>query len=139
MSQAVLDRPLTGTETVKSVADPREARAVPSLAGFALIMVQLAALMAVFRVFSLEERSFHMLAALSFAGFAVHYWLPFKFKEWFWIALSLGGAYVLIDPRSATALIAIGLVIYGIATAIGALALAGTGIAVRQRLIAGRD
>jgi D-alanyl-lipoteichoic acid acyltransferase DltB (MBOAT superfamily) len=117
MAEAVLNHPVAETETVKPVADPREARAVPSLAGFALIMVQLAGLMAVFRVFSLEERSFHILAALSFSGFAVHYWLPFKFKEWFWIALSLGGAYVLIDPRSATALIAIGLVIYGIATA----------------------
>jgi D-alanyl-lipoteichoic acid acyltransferase DltB (MBOAT superfamily) len=99
------------------VADPRELRAAPSVAGFALIMVQLAALLAVFRVFSLEDRAFHLVAGLSFGGFAVHYWLPFRYKEWFWIALSLGGAYVLLEPRSASVLIAIALAIYGIATA----------------------
>ena len=99
------------------VADPRALRAAPSVAGFALIMVQLAALFAVFRVFSLEDRAFHLVATLSFGGFAVHYWLPFRYKEWFWIALSLGGAFVLLEARSASVLIAIALAIYGIATA----------------------
>jgi D-alanyl-lipoteichoic acid acyltransferase DltB (MBOAT superfamily) len=117
MAEAVLERPLAGTQTVAPVVDPREARAVPSVAGFALIIVQLAGLMAVFRAFSIEDPNFQMLAAVSFGGFAVHYWLPFRLKEWFWIALSIGGAYLLMDVRSATAVILVGLAIYGIATA----------------------
>jgi D-alanyl-lipoteichoic acid acyltransferase DltB (MBOAT superfamily) len=114
---AVLDRPLVDVQPVRPAADPREARAVPSLPAFALIVLQLAALTAVFQVFNVEERSFHHLAAICFGGFAVHYWLPFRYKEWFWIGLSLAGAFVLMDPLSASVLITLALAIYGIATA----------------------
>jgi alginate O-acetyltransferase complex protein AlgI len=100
-----------------AAADPRAANAVPSLAGYATIGVQLAALMVVFRVFQIEDRRFLMLAALCFGGFAVHYWLPFRYKEWFWIALSLGGAYVLLDPLSASMILLIGLAFYAIVVA----------------------
>ena len=98
-------------------ADPRARRASCSVIGFTAIVLQLAALMVVFRLFRLEDRRFATMAALCFSGFAVHYWLPFRYKEWFWIALSLGGAYAMLDAISATALIGIGLVLYALVSA----------------------
>jgi hypothetical protein len=95
-------------------ADPREARAVPSVVGFATIVLQLAALIFVFRAFQIEDRRFRILAAMCFAGFAVHYWLPFRYKEWFWVALSIGGAYALLDPLSATAILAVAVGFYAV-------------------------
>ncbi|HUE86415.1 MAG TPA: hypothetical protein VMO26_10085 [Vicinamibacterales bacterium] len=116
MSSSVItaDRRVFDATPPAADADPRAARAVCSLTGFATIMVQLAALMVVFRVFQVEDRRFVMLAALCFGGFAVHYWLPFRYKEWFWIALSLGGAYVLLDAVSATVIVGVGFAFYGI-------------------------
>jgi D-alanyl-lipoteichoic acid acyltransferase DltB (MBOAT superfamily) len=99
------------------VADPRAARAVRSLPTFGLILLQLAAVLAVFRVFALGDRGFNLVLALSVGGFAIHYWLPFRYKEWFWIALSTAGAFVLLDPKSAAVLIALTFIIYGVATA----------------------
>jgi alginate O-acetyltransferase complex protein AlgI len=109
---------LTGSIETKArpgiVADARERHAACSLVGFAITLVQLAALMVVFRVFQLEDRRFRILAAICFAGFAVHYWLPFRYKEWFWIALSLGGSYFLLDALSATMVIVIAVGLYGV-------------------------
>jgi alginate O-acetyltransferase complex protein AlgI len=116
-STGVISPQLTGVESETTFVDPREAFAVPSLGGFVLILLQLAGLMAVFMVFTLEEPQFQVLLGLCFAGFMVHYWLPFRYKEWFWIGLSAAGAYVLLDARSASALIALALLIYGLATA----------------------
>jgi D-alanyl-lipoteichoic acid acyltransferase DltB (MBOAT superfamily) len=108
---AIATRPI-GTRP--EAASAQERHATGSLLGFGIILVQLAALMVVFRVFGIEDRAFRIMAALAFGGFAVHYWLPFRFKEWFWIALSLGGAYVLLEGRAASALVGVGRVFYAI-------------------------
>ena len=49
-----------------------------------------------------------------FGGFAISYWLPFRFKEPFQILLSLAGAYVFLSPVVASLLIAAGLAMFGI-------------------------
>jgi alginate O-acetyltransferase complex protein AlgI len=95
-------------------ADPRAVRATRDLVKYGAILAQLAIILFVFRELRLEERAFLRLAALVFGGFAIHYWLPFRWKEPFSIALSLGGAVVLLNVVPAALVISAGLVIYGI-------------------------
>ena len=57
-------------------------------------------LLAVFKVYGLEQPAFFSLSSLMFGGFAVSYWLPFRFKQIFLVTLSLGGAFALLGPRS---------------------------------------
>jgi hypothetical protein len=81
---------------------------------FAMLLVSLALLLLTFKVYSLEQPAFFTLSCLIFGGFAIFYWLPFRFKEAFLILLSLGGAYVLLSPLVATLLIATGLTLFAI-------------------------
>lgn len=97
--------------------DPREARATRNPVQFAILAVQLALLMLVFRVYHVEDPAFMLLAGVAFGGFAVHYWLPFHLKETFWLGLSLGGAYVLLEPLTATLLLGAGGLFYGLLAA----------------------
>jgi D-alanyl-lipoteichoic acid acyltransferase DltB (MBOAT superfamily) len=95
-------------------ADPCEANATISITRYGLILGQLALILWVFREFRLEERAFLRLGALVFAGFAVQYWLPYRWRERFCIALSLGGAFVLLEPGPATLLLSVGAVFYAV-------------------------
>lgn len=94
--------------------DPRVANAIPHVWKFAAVVSQLAALFYVFYEFRLEERGFLLLAGLMFFGFAVQYWLPFAYRRPFVLALSLAGAYVLLEPVTATLLIGSGLGIFAL-------------------------
>ncbi|MCW5980493.1 MAG: hypothetical protein KIT09_20600 [Bryobacteraceae bacterium] len=102
-------------ESAAAASDPREKRATANLVQFARLLVQLGLLFAVIRVFRVETRSFHLLAALAFSGFAVHYWLPFRWKEPFWILLSLASAFVFFYTETAILLIGVGILFFGIA------------------------
>lgn len=93
----------------------QESHAVQHPLAFAALLAQLAALVAVFRIYLIETHAFLVLSCLVFAGFAIHYWLPFRWKEWFFIVLSTGGAYLLLEPLLSTVLIAAGLAIFGVA------------------------
>ena len=81
---------------------------------FAMLALPLALLLAAFKVYRIEQPIFFLLACLVFGGFAVSYWLPFRFKETFLILLSLGGAYVLLSPLVASLLIVVALALFGI-------------------------
>jgi len=94
---------------------------------FLLLAIPLALLLALFKVYNLEQPAFFLLACLVFGGFAVSYWLPFRFKETFLILLSLAGAYVLLSPWVASLLIVVGFGLFGIVR---------SGIAFRWRLLA---
>jgi alginate O-acetyltransferase complex protein AlgI len=100
-----------------SAVDPRAARARPDLFRFAFLVAQLGLLLGVFRYYDIEEPAFGLLSLLSFGAFAVHYWLPFAWKSPFLIAFSLGSAFVMLAPLTATLLLASGLLLYGLATA----------------------
>lgn len=97
--------------------DPRVSRATRDPVRFGILVVQLALLLLVFRTYRLEDPSFMLLASTAFGGFAVHYWLPFRLKETFWLALSASGAFVLLEPVTAALLLASGVVFYGILAA----------------------
>ncbi len=92
----------------------RQANAGTDLARFGALALQLALLLAVFVVYRVDEGGFLRVAAISFGAFAVHYWLPFRWKEPWWIAASLAGAVVLVGPAVAGLVVALGLVVYGV-------------------------
>lgn len=94
--------------------DPRVARAKPQAGPYFFLLAQLGLLLLTISVYRLEEPVFVWVAALIFAGFAVHYWLPFRFKEPFWIALSVVGAFAFFGLFIASLLLATGLVLFGI-------------------------
>jgi D-alanyl-lipoteichoic acid acyltransferase DltB (MBOAT superfamily) len=97
-------------------SDPRAAMAKTDIVRFCGFMAQLGLLLAVFYLYDLEEPVFGILAALIVGGFAIHYWLPFHWKERFYIGWSLAGAFVLLTPAAAALLIAVGLGLYGLVT-----------------------
>ena len=94
--------------------DPRVERSKPDLRRFAMLVIPLALLLFTFKVYNLEQPAFFRLACIVFGGFAISYWLPFRYKEPFLILLSLAGAYVLLSPLVASLLIAVGLLLFGI-------------------------
>ncbi len=79
---------------------------------YALLLVQLAAVLFVIFAFKIEGRIFGELTALIAAGFAVHYWLPLKWKKPFFVLLSVVGAFALLHPITAGAIIGAGLLFY---------------------------
>ena len=103
--------------TSDAAGDRRIANASTDLRRYAGLMAQLALLLAVFALYRVEEGGFLRLAALSFGAFAVHYWLPFAWKDLWWIAVSGVGAALLLGPTVAGLLFAAGLTIYGIVAA----------------------
>ena len=96
------------------VSEPGQERAKPDLGRFTVLAVQLALLLVAFHVYGLESERFFTLSCLIFGGFAVSYWLPFRFKKTFFILLSLAGAYFLLDPVVASMLIGVGAALFGI-------------------------
>ena len=96
------------------VVDPNLERSKPEVGRFAALAVQLGLLLLAFRVYGLESDRFFTMSCLVFGGFAVSYWLPFRFKKTFFIVLSLVGAYFLLDPKVASLLIAVGAILFAI-------------------------
>jgi alginate O-acetyltransferase complex protein AlgI len=92
-----------------------------------MLAVPLALLLVVFKLYRLEQPPFFVLTCMVFGGFAVSYWLPFRFKENFIILLSLAGAFVLLSPLVAGLVIGAG---------IGFFAIIRTPIAFRWRALA---
>jgi D-alanyl-lipoteichoic acid acyltransferase DltB (MBOAT superfamily) len=111
---AALDAVLPGLAAPVRPVDIRETRATVDPQRFAWLMAQLGLILAVFHLYALEEAAFLILAWMLVAGFAIHYWLPFAWKEPFWIGWSLAGAFVMLEPFAALLLIVAGLTIYGI-------------------------
>lgn len=109
-----------------SASDVYADRSKTDLRRFLLLALPLALLLVTFKLYKLEQPVFFTLACIIFAGFAVSYWLPFRFKEYFLITLSLAGAFVLLSPLVAGLLIAVGLVLFAVVR---------SGIAFRWRLL----
>jgi hypothetical protein len=86
----------------------------PDVRRFAMLVAPLALLLAAFKEYNLEQPPFFLLACLVAGGFAVSYWLPFRLKQTFFIALSLAGAYVLLSPAVATLLLVLGLLPFAV-------------------------
>jgi hypothetical protein len=95
-------------------ADRRLERSKTDVRRFAMLVIPLALLLLTFKIYNVEQPTFFKLACIVFSGFAVSYWLPFRYKEPFLILLSLAGAYALLSPLVANLLIAAGLLLFGI-------------------------
>jgi alginate O-acetyltransferase complex protein AlgI len=87
----------------------KELQAAPNLLKFCALAAQLALLAALFRLYHAEDVAFEKMATIVFGAFAVHYWLPFRFKEAFLAAASLGGAFFILPWQVAAWVIAAGL------------------------------
>jgi len=92
-----------------------------------MLAIPLALLLVTFKVYRIEEPAFFLLACIMFGGFAISYWLPFRYKESFLILLSLAGAFALLSPLVAGLIICIGFGLFGIIR---------SGLAYRWRVIA---
>ena len=105
--------PVTAAAIPNRVRDVRETNATPRLARFLALAAQLALLQFVFTLYhTMEQPTFLRLTGLTFAAFLVHYWLPFRFKEPFFAAVSIGGAFFLLQTRVAELLVLAGLVFF---------------------------
>ncbi len=65
---------------------------------FLIVLAQLGLFTLVLRQFQIESGAFIRLALLAFAGFAIHAWLPLRYRLPFFLALSLAG--IVARPRS---------------------------------------
>ncbi|MEM7309425.1 MAG: hypothetical protein AAF682_22270 [Planctomycetota bacterium] len=90
------------------MSDARSAAASRRVGGFLLLAAQLALLLGVFHVFELEGRTFRFVAAAAFGAFALHYWLPFRWKEPFLVLVSMAAAPLLLQPATGYALLLAG-------------------------------
>lgn len=118
LSSTITTLPSHLTNVVAQTADPRIERSRPNLLRFSLLLGQLFLLLGVFRVYHVEQfggpddLNFFAMLCVSFGAFAIHYWLPFQFKEKFWVAISLISAALFLERRVAIALIAVGFALY---------------------------
>jgi hypothetical protein len=103
------------------------------------IVAQLSLLALVIRQFGIESAAFFQLSVLAFAGFVVHALLPMRFRLPSFAALSLAGIALVLGPQAGAILVGIGLALVGIchlpapfSVRVGALALAGAGLALMR-------
>lgn len=82
-----------------AATDKRVAMASRDPVKFAVLMAQLGLLFGAFHFFDIEEEAFENLALLLLGGFAIHYWLPFKWKETFYIVWIARGTLQLMLYR----------------------------------------
>ena len=81
---------------------------------FLVVLAQLGLLTLVLRQFQIESGAFLRLSLLAFAGFAVHAFLPLRYRQPFFLALSLAGIALVLGLANGAVLVAIGLVLIGI-------------------------
>jgi len=81
---------------------------------FSAIAAQLSLLLVVFWLFRLEEPAFLVLSATMFGGFLISYWLPLAKKEPFFVALCIGGAFLLAEPLVVAGVLAVLFTIYAL-------------------------
>lgn len=111
--------PTQATTVIKAVKDdPRVARAGTNLSRFLLLVGQLGLLLAVFRVYHVEQfggpadLNFFAMLCVIFGTFAIHYWLPWHLKEKFWVTISVLCTGLFLERRVAIALLAAGFGFY---------------------------
>jgi D-alanyl-lipoteichoic acid acyltransferase DltB (MBOAT superfamily) len=78
------------------------------------VLGQLAVLLIILRQFAIESPAFLRLAALAFAGFAVHALLPLRYRLLFFVVLSFAAIAMIFGPLDGAVLVAVGLVLIGI-------------------------
>jgi hypothetical protein len=87
---------------------------IQNLRRFSIMLIQLGAIVVILRQFQIESRAFREVAVLTFVGFAVHYFLPQKFRLLFFAALSMASVVLTLGLANAAWLLGFGLVLMGI-------------------------
>ena len=119
--------------------DQRALHAAPRMGWFLLLAGQFAVLVWILRALQIEERAFINMMGIAAGGFVVHYWLPFRYKEPFWILLSVGGASILLGIAPLAFLLVVGLALYGLlASGLSYRAKVWSVLAIAVVLMAGR-
>jgi hypothetical protein len=85
-----------------------------NLLRFGAIALQLCAIVIVLRQFQIESRAFREVAMFAFAGFAIHYFLPQKFRLPFFAILSIGALFLVLGPTTGAWLMGFGLALLGV-------------------------
>jgi alginate O-acetyltransferase complex protein AlgI len=104
--------------TVPAVkVDPRIERAQPSLYRFLGLAGQLALILLVIRAYRLEQflngyLGFFSMCCVAFGAFAIHYWLPFEWKEKFWVGASLAATALFLPLAVAAGIVLVGAAFY---------------------------
>jgi D-alanyl-lipoteichoic acid acyltransferase DltB (MBOAT superfamily) len=101
----------------EAVLPAPERAAAPGSIGvgsFLVVLAQLALLTLVLRQFQIESSAFRDLWLLALGGFAVHAFLPLRYRLPFFLALSLGGIALVMGLVHGAWLVAIGLALIGI-------------------------
>ena len=95
-------------------ADGAEGPGRIGILDFGFIIAQLGLVLVLLRQFQIESTAFIQMAALAFAGFAVHAFLPLRMRLPFFSAMSLLSIAIVLGFANGAWLIAIGLVLIGI-------------------------
>lgn len=82
-----------------------------TVAKFLLIVLQLGFMLLALRQFQIENAAFLRLAMLGFGGFAIHAWLPLRYRLPFFLLLSLVGIAAVLGLQHGLWLVGIGLVL----------------------------
>ncbi|CAN5826362.1 hypothetical protein BH23PLA1_BH23PLA1_16830 [soil metagenome] len=106
---------------------------------FVPVLVQFALLLAIFHVYRVEGRAFQLLVTIALAALPVHYLLPYRFKKWFFVGISIvglawvfgGPATLIVLPMAAT-LITIAMAPLPWRVRAGAIALIAVGLALAR-------
>jgi alginate O-acetyltransferase complex protein AlgI len=112
--RAIATLPGVAEKPRAAVTDRRIDNTRTDVMRFLALTGQLGLLFVIFSVYRVEESGFLRVAALSFGAFAIHYWLPFAWKEPFWIATSLVGAVMLVGPVVASLVAVFGLALFAL-------------------------
>jgi alginate O-acetyltransferase complex protein AlgI len=97
-------------------SDPRLERARPDLYRFLILLAQLVLLLGVIRLYRVEQSRDEYLGfsmfCVAFGAFAIHYWLPFAWKEKFWVAVSLFATVLFLPWSVAIGIVGVGAAVY---------------------------
>jgi hypothetical protein len=108
---------MRGVETVSTITTkiPQALSLdVSRLLRYGAILAQLGVILVVMRQFGIENAAFREVAALAFAGFAIHYFLPQTYRLTFFAALSVGALFLIFGLANGAWMLAFGLVLLGI-------------------------
>ncbi len=112
-TEVLLDAPVRlDVEHYTPKKTAQDIRSTPDLARFMALAVELLLLLAVFRLYHLETPVFLRMSVIVCTAFLIHYWIPFRLKEPFFVTVSMGAAFYLLQPVVATLLVAFGLTLF---------------------------
>src|SRR5438552_4203975 len=100
--------------TVNTVGGQAPAQGQIGITSYIVILLQLGLLTLLLRQFQIESAAFLRLALLAFGGFAIHALLPLRFRQPFFLGLSLAGIVLVLDLANGLSIIGIGIVLIAI-------------------------